>query len=114
MAKKTKRNLTIGQRLKEERQRLQMTQEELAEMLNISYQSYQRYEREKTNIPIDIMQLLHNKFHTDLNYLLCGTDKDDIDTERIKRLAIELLRTIDREYHTSICEGLPIINDYWK
>lgn len=51
-----------------------MTQNELARLLNIHQTTYSAYEQGKTNIPIPILNQLADIFQTSIDYLLGYTD----------------------------------------
>ena len=57
-------------RLKELRQKNKLTQKELATSLNLSQPTYQNYESEYTQPPIEIMIRLADHYNVSLDYLL--------------------------------------------
>ncbi len=53
-------NNNFSKKIKEQRKKLNKTQEQVAEKLNISLLSYKNYENEKTNIPINKKKLIES------------------------------------------------------
>ena len=65
----------IGARIKYEREQMNLTQESLSDMLNISKQSISSWENSKAFPSIDNYIQLSDIFHCSIEYLLCLTDK---------------------------------------
>ena len=63
---------TQGKRLKNLRQVLKLTQEELGAKLGISKQFYSNIETDRTVLNNDKLVLLFKYYNVNLNYLLCG------------------------------------------
>ncbi len=68
---------TIGNLLKEERNKREKTQEEFAAILKIRQSSYSYYEDGKTKIPTEKLVFLAKEYHISLNQV-CGEIKEDI------------------------------------
>jgi len=51
------------------------TQEDIAQLLNCKQNTYQQYESEKREIPIDALKKLAELYKTSLDYLTCFTDE---------------------------------------
>lgn len=64
----------IGERLQELRKDAGLTQDELAEILNINKHSISSYERDKSEPPDAIKILIAGYFHVTVDYLLGVTD----------------------------------------
>ena len=62
----------FGQRIKEERNRLGLTQEELAEQLNIGYVHMNSMENGRRGCSIDLLLELSEIFGVSTDYLLTG------------------------------------------
>ena len=62
-------------RLKELREDSDIKQKELAEYLHIKQNTYSQYENELRQIPIDILILLAQYYHTSTDYILELTDE---------------------------------------
>ena len=62
-------------RLKDLREDKDLTQADLAKILNISQTNYSKYELEKINIPIDTLKKLAIYYNTSLDYILGLTNK---------------------------------------
>lgn len=57
-----------------------MTQEELAEALNISLEHLSKMERGKRKLSIDLIVAMVCYFHVSTDYLLMGKDHDKVDS----------------------------------
>ena len=62
-------------RIKDLREDNDYTQEEIAKLLNWKQNTYQQYESEKRQIPIDALKKLAIFYKTSLDYLTCLTDE---------------------------------------
>lgn len=62
-----------GNILRELRKAKDLTQEDIAEMLNTSRQYYSDYEREKYELPLHHLEFLSDYFHVPTDYLLGKT-----------------------------------------
>lgn len=65
--------VVIGQRIRELRKKANLTQKELAKVLNIGKTSLSHYEKEERSIPLEVLIKIANYFEVDINYIL-GTD----------------------------------------
>lgn len=67
-----------AKRLKSVRDRQHLTQEKMAERLDISYSTYQRMESGRNNITIEHLEKLHKEFgvSSDYIYLVQSTTKN--------------------------------------
>lgn len=64
--------MEIGDRLREHRERMGLTQKEAARLLGISETFYGEIERGNKRLPIERMILLREKMGADLTYILTG------------------------------------------
>ena len=64
----------IYERIRNLREDLDMTQTEIANILNISQRTYSRYENDERAIPIEIFVELANFHKTSVDYLIGRTD----------------------------------------
>ena len=69
--------MEFGQRIKEQRNRMGLTQEELALRLNIGHEHMNKIERGKRGCSIDIILELSEVFGVSTDYLLTGKKADD-------------------------------------
>lgn len=83
----------IGNRLRDIRCKLNLTQERFAEMLDISTQLYKKMEIGENNISISTLKKMKNKLNFSTDYLLFG-ERDTLMEVWDRALA---LRTIDKE-----------------
>lgn len=61
-------------RLRDLREDQDMTQKQLARLLNCSQQTYSRYESHTTEIPLESLLFLADYYDTSVDYLLGATD----------------------------------------
>ena len=82
---------TLGARIKAQRIRCGMTQEELAEVMCIPKSTISAYENDKVDIKSSVIAELANVLETDANYIL-GTEKteQDILTKELIELFTEI------------------------
>lgn len=73
----------IGQRLTGIRKELKLTQEQLAEILNVSVKHYGTIERGITSLSTDKLVILINILNVDVNYLLTGKRMIAISPQKI-------------------------------
>lgn len=64
-------------RLRELREDRQLSQRQLAEILNVKQNTYSQYETEKRQIPIAMLITRANYYNVSVDYLLCLTDIDE-------------------------------------
>lgn len=62
------------QRIRNLREDMDMTQTEIASILNISQRTYSRYENAEHAIPIETLSALADFHHTSVDYLIGRTD----------------------------------------
>lgn len=95
--------MTKGQRIKELRERRNMTQEELAKKLNTTKQTISKYEKDiVTNIPSDRIEMLSVVLNSTPEYIL-GWEKVQQKNDTLTDLTIRM-RT-DSDFY-AIVEGL--------
>ncbi|MBQ2879848.1 MAG: helix-turn-helix transcriptional regulator [Anaerotignum sp.] len=63
------------QRLRDFREDKDISQQKMAELLNVAQTTYSDYERGKINIPLDTLKKLALFFDTSIDYLLELTDE---------------------------------------
>lgn len=77
----------MGMRLRNKRKMLKLTQEQMAEKLNVSVKHYGSVERGQTGLSIENLIEACKTLGTDLNYLILGErEKKDCFPERVKEL----------------------------
>ena len=67
--------MTVLDRLRGLREDRDLTQTDMAEILNIAQSTYSDYELEKVNIPINSLRKLAEFFNTSIDYILEVTDE---------------------------------------
>lgn len=67
--------ILVYERIRNLREDKDLTQAEIAQILNISQRTYSRYENDERAIPIEILSALADFHHTSVDYLIGRTDK---------------------------------------
>ena len=65
----------IYRRIRDLREDADMTQTEIADILNISQRTYSRYENDERAIPVEILSQLADFHKTSIDYLIGHTDE---------------------------------------
>ena len=84
--------MDIGEKLRRLRIQRNLTQEEMAEALNISLEHLSKMERGKRKPSIDLIIAMACYFHVSTDYLLMGKDPDMVDS-RTKLLDVVIQLT---------------------
>jgi transcriptional regulator with XRE-family HTH domain len=87
--------MTIGNRIKDERERLKMNQEEFALQGGVSLRSQQMYERDKTD-PAAGYFVSISKIGVDVNYILTGVRIPIVQSSTAKTKGIEILEDVKK------------------
>lgn len=86
--------VAIGERLRELREKLMLTQQEFADKLFWDVSSYQKIESGKTMMTLDKAIQIHREYEVDLNYFVAG---DSIDEEEVLK---QLITSASKEKST--------------
>ena len=81
--------MNIGQKIKELRQENNLTQEELAEELGVSFQAISRWENSTTYPDITMLPIIASMFNVTIDYLL------DMDSYKTKEEIDKTLEQVD-------------------
>ena len=90
----------VGERIKELRKKYRLTQEKLAEELNISPVSMCRIEKGSKGASIDLLVEISNYFNTSLDYLIFGRKVSDLEillndlSEEKKKRVMNIMVTV--------------------
>ena len=76
-------DVTMGSRLKQRRKRLGLTQEELAEKVDVSVNHISAVENSKENLSINLLLKLCECLNTTPDYVLLGTSHSQSDPDRL-------------------------------
>lgn len=111
----TKQDLEKAKRLRNVRASHHLTQEKMAERLDVAYTVYQRMESGRNNITLTHLNKLKQEFHVSSDYILFGEVNDEIHFEYefegmtknekfgfMVRLLAHLCRVNDSEYNNII------------
>ena len=83
--------MTIPNNLRQLRQQSGLTQEQVAQRLNVTRQALSSYESGRTRPDVDTLMKLAEIYGTDLEGILYGTDKHLIWSDRVRKTAKLLL-----------------------
>jgi len=61
-----------NENLQKIRKTINLSQEDISTQLGISYRAYTSYERGDRKIPIEVLEILCDKFNVNLNWLICN------------------------------------------
>ena len=86
-------NGTIGDRIKERRKDLGLSQETLAEILYMKKSTISKYENDDRDIPASTIVILSEALNTSPNYLLLGPDGIGMDEKWIEDI-VQVLKKI--------------------
>lgn len=103
--------MTIGQRIKEARERREMTLDEVAKRCNTTKQTIFKYENEiVTNIPYDKIVLLSNALDVSPSYLFGWDEKKESPSQpeltEGEKMMLELFRRIPEDRQPAALELL--------
>ncbi len=68
--------MTIGERIKQKRKELNLTQEELAEKIGVSYQAVSKWENDASMPDTSLFPKLASVLNTNLDYLFMGKEEE--------------------------------------
>jgi len=68
--------MTFGERLKQAREKKQLTKAALGKMVNVHYSQIGRYERNEANPSSDVLKKMANGLDVTTDYLMNGTSSD--------------------------------------
>lgn len=69
--------MLLGKRIKEQRKKMNLTQEELGNLINVTKVSICCYENGTRTPTLETLKVLSETFHVDINYLL-GNDSYEV------------------------------------
>lgn len=98
----------MGARLSSCRKKMNLTQEQVAEMLDISLKHYSELERGLTGISVEVLISLSNKLGINIDYLLKGSEK----VTSLPQDYVNLYNTFSDEQKAKLYELLKIIADF--
>lgn len=78
--------MTFGERLYELRKQAGLSQEELAEMLDVSRQSVSKWESDKGYPEMTRLIFLSDYFDISLDYLVRGVEKEDVSRQQTEQI----------------------------
>lgn len=104
-------NKTIGQRIKECRKKMGMTQEKLEGLSCIPKSTLSAYERDKVDIKMGTIKELARIFHTTAGYLIDG-DEPEYDEDIMQM--VKMLQEMPEELRKVAVEQVKVLNGIGK
>ncbi|MBU7318209.1 helix-turn-helix domain-containing protein [Paenibacillus oleatilyticus] len=80
--------MTFGERLKQSRNRKQMTQEQVAQKIGIDFTTISKYENDRSQPDNEVLQKLAQLYGVSIDWLLVGSLNEPGDKKKINRLII--------------------------
>ena len=100
---------TIGQRIKECRKKMGMTQEEFAEVIYMPKSTISAYERDVVDLKLGTIKELAKVLHTTVGYLIEG-EKEEFDDNVIR--AAMMLQNMPEELRRVAVEQIKVLNGF--
>ena len=100
-------NMTIGQRIKECRKKMGVTQEELEVVSCIPKATLSAYERDKVDIKMGTIKELARIFHTTAGYLIDG-EKEEFDDDIMQ--VVKMLQEMPVELRKVVLEQVKALS----
>lgn len=90
--------MTVGERIKQLRKEQELTQQQLGEMVGITYIQIGRYETNKSNASADVLQKVAEALGTTTDFLMSGGNAQQLsDKELLQQFKeVELLSSEDK------------------
>ncbi len=92
----------IGDNIKSFRLKMNLTQDELAEKLNVTRQAISKWENNKTEPDINMLYLIATTLDITIEELLCGAKNDHIKILNISKEDMPPLRLIGKRYNGNV------------
>ena len=86
--------MDIGDRIKQLRTKLNLTQSGLAKKIGMTYVQIGRYETKKAVPSADMLNKLAHTLHTTLDYLMNGTSEDIAEQQLVDRELLHLFKEV--------------------
>ncbi len=86
--------MDIGDRTKQLRTALNLTQSDLAKKVGMTYVQIGRYETKKAVPSADVLNKLAHALHTTLDYLMNGTSEDVAEQQLVDRELLHLFKEV--------------------
>ncbi len=75
--------MTLGDRIKQLRKALNLTQQQLADKVGVTYIQIGRYETAKSNASADVLQKIAGALNTTTDYLMNGANEDQLSDKEL-------------------------------
>ena len=84
----------VGQRIRERRTMLGLTQQQMAELIGVTYQQSHKYEKGINRVSAGRLWEISRVLAVDVGYFFEGLDQGHIDVTERQRLCLDLARTL--------------------
>jgi len=88
--------MSVGERIKHLRKESELTQQQLADKVGITYIQIGRYETAKSNPSADVLQKIAGVLNTTVDYLMSGGNEDQITDKELLQQFKEV-QQLDKE-----------------
>ncbi len=82
----------IGDRIRERRLLLGLTQQELADAIGVTYQQAHKYEKGINRVSAGRLLDIANQLGVSVNFFYDGLDSDNVELDRKQKLSLEIAR----------------------
>ena len=97
----------VGEKIVDLLKQMNMTQKELADLINVSEVNLSRYLTGERNLNIDTLSNIATALHTTTDFLLGKTEQvDDIGYKDVERLLARKAKTMDKEQKKKLLDIL--------
>ncbi len=94
--------MELGQRIKLKRKELNLTQEDLANKLDVTYQAVSKWENGTSLPEIQLLNKIAKSLNTTYDFLLDGVEEDDDEATTEKAFWGEILGNITKDIHGDV------------
>lgn len=88
--------MSVGERIKQLRKKAELTQQQLADKVGITYIQIGRYETAKSNPSADVLQKIAGALNTTVDFLMSGGNEDQITDKELLQQFKEV-QLLDKE-----------------
>lgn len=101
--------MTFGERLYELRNKKNLSQEELAEVLDVSRQSISKWENDKAYPEMTRLLFMSDYFDVSLDYLMRGIEKEDNDEKTLEKYKTKNILLVWNDFLSNLSKKQKIL-----
>lgn len=91
--------MAVGERIKLLRKQLNLTQQQLADKVGVTYIQIGRYETAKSNASADVLQKIANALNTTTDFLMSGGNAEQLEDKELLQQFKEVERLPKEDKH---------------